>query len=224
MYRIALMIPHSDTTLETDLQMNLPKDFILHTQRIWLDEVSKEAEQKMVDFGLPEAIRYLKGITKFSSAVFGCTSASVVYGEEGMQEIENSMAREFGCPSITAFGSVMKEINKLGASKIVLFTPYTLEVNEFVRENFEAFGVQVAYDNGMGYLNDVDIGEILPERVYEFILSYKEQLEELNADLCFISCTNLRSMEIREALERELNIPVLTSNYCVYRFIMNNMT
>ena len=47
--RIALLLPNTDTILETDLQISLPSNIIIHTARMQLDEVGKEAEKRMVD-------------------------------------------------------------------------------------------------------------------------------------------------------------------------------
>ena len=45
--RIALLLPNTDTILETDLQISLPSNIIIHTARMQLDEVGKEAEKRM---------------------------------------------------------------------------------------------------------------------------------------------------------------------------------
>lgn len=66
---------------------------------MWLADVSEKAEQEMIDRKLPRALNYLKGIYPFKCAVFGCTSASVPHGPEGMKKIEKDMARELGCPA-----------------------------------------------------------------------------------------------------------------------------
>ena len=46
--RIALLLPNTDTILETDLQISLPSNIIIHTARMQLDEVGKEAEKRML--------------------------------------------------------------------------------------------------------------------------------------------------------------------------------
>ena len=72
---------------------------MVHVKRMWLDEVSEEAERKMVQEELPRALHYLKGITNFQCAVFGCTSASAANGREGMLAIEKTMQDALGCPA-----------------------------------------------------------------------------------------------------------------------------
>lgn len=219
--RIALIIPHTDITLETDLQNYLPNNYAIHTQRIWLDDVSEVAEKKMVDVDLPKGIQYLKDITTFDAAIFGCTSASAVYGVKGLKRIEQQLSDELGCRSISAFGGVLREINKLQAKKIALFTPYTESVNQFMMNSLKDFGVNVVYSNGLGLINDSDICKVKPNHIYDFILNHRNDLKQTEADLCFISCTNFRAMEVREDLEDLLDIRVITSNYCIYTFILD---
>lgn len=96
--RIALLLPNTDTILETDLQISLPSNIIIHTARMQLDEVGKEAEKRMVDEELPRAVSALKHITNFDGAVFGCTSASAVYGEEGLSRISRELEDGLDCP------------------------------------------------------------------------------------------------------------------------------
>ena len=95
---VAIVIPHTDITLEMDLQAQL-SECVIHSERMWLADVSEKAEQEMIDRKLPRALNYLKGIYPFKCAVFGCTSASVPHGPEGMKKIEKDMARELGCPA-----------------------------------------------------------------------------------------------------------------------------
>ena len=116
--RIALLLPNTDTILETDLQISLPSNIIIHTARMQLDEVGKEAEKRMVDEELPRAVSALKHITNFDGAVFGCTSASAVYGEEGLSRISRELEDGLDCPATNAFSAVLSEIRKKFSAKI----------------------------------------------------------------------------------------------------------
>ncbi|PAB59808.1 maleate cis-trans isomerase family protein [Anaeromicrobium sediminis] len=220
--RIALLIPHTDITLETDLQKYLPDHYTLHTQRIWLNDVSEAAEKKMVDIDFPKGIQYLKNITTFDTSVFGCTSASAVYGATGLKRIEQQLSNEFGCKSISALGAVLRQIKKLQAKRIALFTPYTDSVNQFMINSLKDFGVNIVYSNGLDLINDLDICKVEPSAIYDFIHSHKNHLKQIETDLCFVSCTNLRAMEIRKDLENMLDINVITSNYSIYQFILDH--
>ena len=55
---LAYLIPHTDVTGEIDCHRML-LDCVVHVKRMWLDEVSEEAERKMVQEELPRALHYL---------------------------------------------------------------------------------------------------------------------------------------------------------------------
>lgn len=216
--RIALLIPHTDTVLEADLQRELGGRWIIHTTRLWLDSVGEEAEKRMVDIALHDGIRTLEGITSFDHAIFGCTSASVVYGRTGMDHIERLLSDRFRCPGISAFGAAMGEISAHGASSIALLTPYTAEVNCFMEHSIKQFGVKTIYANGLNLSKDTEIAQIQPESILSFAINCRDRLSK--AELLFLSCTNLRALEIREELENLLGIPVVTSNYSIIQYIL----
>ena len=216
--RIALMIPHTDITLEADLQGSLPPQYVLHTQRMWLGNVEKTAEKRMVDKEFPKALRYLTGITEFDAAVFGCTSASAVYGRSGLEGIETLMKETLGCRAVSAFGAVLHAIQKRKAQRIALVTPYIEAVNCFMEQSMSEFGVKVVCSVGMGILNDAGIVAVGPAEIGKFVYNHQDAIRT-EAELCLISCTALRAMEVRVALEELLRMPVITSNQCIYDFI-----
>lgn len=218
MKHIALIIPHTDTTLETNLKKYLPVEYVIHTQRIWLDEVGEVAEKKMLDIDLPIGLSYLKGITEFDCAVFGCTSASAVYGKEGLKRLERYLSLEMKCPAISAFGAVLSHL-EIG-EKVGLITPYTNEVNEFMAKSMREFGVNVTYCSGLGLSDDREISKVEPKAILDFVITNKENLDKY-CNVIFISCTNFQSMEVREEIENRLSIKTITSNYCICNCISN---
>lgn len=218
--RIALIIPHTDTTLESDLQTNLPNNYIIHTQRIWLDDVSEDSEKKMVDIEFPNGVKYLKDITKFEAAIFGCTSASAIYGKKGLEDINNLLETNLNCYSISAFEAVIKCIKKYNYNRLALLSPYTREVNQFMVDSLKEYDIEVSYINGLGLVDDIEIGEVSPKTILEFVKKNKNEIQS-NSDICFISCTNFRSTEVMDEISEILNMKVITSNYSILETILN---
>jgi len=56
--------------------------------------------------------------------------------------------------------------------------------------------------------DNLEIGKLEPYVVYRLA----KAMFAGDADAIFISCTNLRTFEIIEKLERDLGVPVITSN------------
>lgn len=217
--RIALLLPHTDTTLETDLQISLPSDIIIHTARMWLDEVGEEAEKRMVDTALPNALRELEHITHFDGAIFGCTSASAVYGKDGLKRIHRQMEECLRCPANSAFGAVLDAAAKTGAKSIGLLTPYTHDVNIFFAKTLAQFGISCDVCYGLGISDDTKIACVEPERIMELASEHRETLN--SQDLVLISCTNFRAAEIHNRVQNLLHTPVITSNQAIIDWILS---
>ena len=183
-----------------------------------LDEVGAEAEKKMVDTVFPESAEALRGITNFDCAVFGCTSASAVYGRAGLERLERTMSDIFSCPAISAFGAVLREIERSGAKEIALITPYTDSVNQFMQESLAEFGVKVSYCDGLGITDDTQTARIPPDEIETFVMDRAEEVRK-RAELLLLSCTNMRSMELCDSLQSSLGIAVVTSNKSICSWI-----
>lgn len=222
MKRIALLIPNTDTVLETDLQRFLPDDIIIHTARMWLDEVGEKAEKRMVNSELPKGIKKLKDITNFDLAIFGCTSASAIYGPKGLKEIENFISTELECPSISAFGAILTELQALEASEVAILAPYTKDVLGVMSKTLQEFGITVKFSKGLDLLDDIECGFVEPIEILELARKYKVNIKN-NSNILFLSCTNFRSHEIRNKIEEELGITTITSNTSILNWILANV-
>lgn len=210
--RVGLLIPHTDVTSEIDLLSMLPEDVSLHAQRVWLDDVTIEAEEKMLR-ELPGAAAYLKPV-KPQVVVFGCTSAGALHGLPGDRKTAAMLEDEFCCPVVTAFQAVVQDLQGLGTASLGLITPYVESLTYRVASSLEELGFKVVHASGMGEKEDVRIGAVLPKTIRSFVLKERERMR--GADALLISCTNLRALECKEELEKEMGIPVVTSNAAVY--------
>ena len=63
-----------------------------------------------------------------------------------------------------------------------------------------------------------DIAALTPEKILAFARHTAWDLPK-ETDLCFFSCTNVRSAEIWQELSAVLKVPVITSNQCVIDFV-----
>lgn len=76
----------------------------------------------------------------------------------------------------------------------------------------------MAFIRGMGLVSDNDIAALTPEKILAFARHTAWDLPG-ETDLCFFSCTNVRSAEIRQELSAVLKVPVITSNQCMIDFV-----
>ena len=214
--RIALLIPHTDVNLETDLQRELPAGYSLAVERMWLDDVTEESERVMLASEAPRAARYLRPASP-ELGVFGCTSATAILGPEGEKQLIQDVSATLQCPVISAFGAVLDQLAEARLKRLVLFTPYVDSLTARFADGLTQLGYELVFSAGMGKASDVEIGEIRPDQIVDFVRDHKKHFG--GCDGILISCTNLRALEARTILEKELNLPIITSNYAILKEI-----
>jgi len=123
------------------------------------------------------------------------------------------MIRDFedesgGIPVITATSSILKAFGRLGLKKIVIAHPYPEEFDRWEMKYFSDSGIEVLASKGMGIVDVVELARPSPEQIYRFARA--AWMPE--ADGLFISCLNFRAQAAIQALEHDLEKPVVTSS------------
>jgi maleate isomerase len=209
--RVGLMIPSSNTAIETDFARDLPPEWTLHTARMYMEDTTAAGENRMLDeFALPAARDV--GTARPHVVVFGCTSAGALRGNDYDAELCRKITELTGVPTVSTIDSVRTAIGRAGARRVGIVTPYVEELNERIAASVEADGVEVVRIAGLGITENFEIARVTPEKIVEFAV---EILGDLDIELAFVSCTNLRAMEARQTLGARLGLPVVTSNQAV---------
>jgi maleate isomerase len=209
MSRIGLIIPSSNTVMEVDFYRNLPNHITLHTDRIYIVNTSIDQQKKMIDNYLPEALKNINTINP-DVIVFGCTSGGIKNSQGDEFMVENLIKSVIPKPVITVMSAVKKTLKENGFKKISLMTPYTDDLTYKVKKSLENEGFIINKSWGAGIVSNLETGIIKPEEIID--LALREFSKKKIGDCLFISCTNLRAMEIIDEISQHLNVPVVTSN------------
>ncbi len=213
--RIGLIVPSSNTTMECELWSALPQGISLHTARMPLKEVNAGALEDMDGSSMNAATSLIDA--EVDCILFGCTSGSLIKGKDYNTRRSEEMEKELKVPFITTSTAVVEALKSLSAKELSVVTPYIDEVNEREKEFLESCGFLVRSIMGMGIEKNKEIGKVTPQELYRFASDSGE------GDCLFISCTNLRTFEIIEVLERDIGIPVVTSNQASLWLSLNRM-
>jgi maleate isomerase len=206
--RVGLIVPSSNTVMEPDLHRHLGATCVISTSRIFLEEVTPEAERQMLDEELPRSIRLIK-TTAPHVVVFGCTSAGSLGGTDHDAGIARRIERETGGKAVTVVGSVMGQLREIGGRRAAVFTPYEEELTRSVAGCVTEGGYDLAKAAGMGIRENRDIGKVTPQEIIRFVES---QMSGVQADCIFLSCTNWQAIDAIESLRARFGIPTLSSN------------
>lgn len=204
--RVGLIVPSSNTTMENEFRKLLPPKISLHTARMRLTNVTIEELFKMerdaVSAGLMLADADVNVI------VYGCTTGSLIGGKGYDEKIANEIKKATNKSVVVTTTAVVNALKELQASKISLATPYTDEVTKKEIDFLEGMGFKILNTKNLGITSNLEIGRQQPETVYQLA----KQANVNQAEAIFISCTNLRTIEVIDQLENELKKPVISSN------------
>jgi len=204
--RLGIIVPSSNTTMEKEFNEMKNRNITIHSARMKLKNVAINNLIEMEREAEKEALKLADAMVDVIA--YGCTTGSLIKGKEHATKIERKIERITGTPTIATANAILRAIKELDIKKISLATPYIEELNRKEKEFLEANGIKVLKMVGLGIRENIKIGRVKPETVYN--LALKANIK--NSDGLLISCTNLRTIEVIEKLEEELKKPVISSN------------
>ncbi len=206
--RLGLVTPSLGWTPEHEWPRMLPRGVSYLVSRMPLSATTPEALLKMGEHALEAA--QLLASAKVDLICYGCTVETILQGMEYDRTLTESIHKVTGIRAKTMAGAVVEALRKLNVRKLAIVTPYIHEINEREKAFMEKIGFEVVYEKGLGISNTLEIAKLSPAAVYQ--LGTEALAKAPDADALFISCGNLRSVEILSALEQATGKPVISSN------------
>ena len=209
--RIGLIVLATDHTIEHEFRQIYRLDGVaLYESRIMNSAQVNAATLAEMERGLATAAGLILPGTKLDVVGYGCTSATVVIGEEKVFERIREARPGVACTTPITAG--IAGFKKLGVQRIALLTPYVDEVNQMFRRFVEARGIAVPVMGSFNHENDNEVARISQASIKDAV---RDLARELTVDGVFVSCTSLRVAGIAEELENELGKPVTSSNHAL---------
>jgi maleate isomerase len=214
--RVGLIVPSSNTVMENDLHLALPKPkYTVHTDRMYLTEATRAQEIQMIEDYAPAAARDL-GTLNPDVLVFGCTSAGSLFGLDYDAKVCEKLSHIANCPTIGVITAVSEALKSLQAKDLAVITPYNEDLTQSVANALKSeFNIVASY--GMGITDNIALAAPSPEEITEFA---KVSLKGLKFDTLFVSCTNFRAFEALALLKEALGTPVVTSNSAIIQALL----
>ncbi|MCL1483741.1 MULTISPECIES: aspartate/glutamate racemase family protein [unclassified Marinobacter] len=209
--RVALLVPSSNTVMENDLHSALPKDhYTVHTDRMYLTETTREKELEMIERYAPQAASDLATLAP-DVLVFGCTSAGSLFGLDYDARICRELGENASCAGMGVISAVAEALDEQPGKRLAVITPYNQDLTQSVAK--AALGNrELVCAHGMGITDNRALADPTPADIVAFA---KDKLAGEHFDVLFVSCTNFRAVEAREALQKMFGVPVVTSNSAV---------
>ncbi len=211
--RIGMIIPSMASNAEAHINAMLPDGVTLHATRLKMDEKDAKSMLNFTD-KVEEAASMLKdsGVGHILVNCTAVTTADPAIGERIRQRIHDAT----GLPSSTTGDGVIAALNRMNARKVVMLTPYRNEINEREVKFLNHYGIEVVDWKGLELYGAQDFHHVEPAAWYKLVMSHRHD----DADVYFVSCAQVRVIEVLGAIERDIDRPVIASNQCAVWHIL----
>lgn len=206
--KLGVIHPATGTVQMTEMRRYLHEDVSIYSIPAPFRKVTKEGLEEM-DQKVLEVAEYFRLYYPVDYVYFGCTSGSFIGGSGYDQKLCARLLEKTGAKdSCTTTTAVLDALRAVGAKKITMCTPYPEEVNLHEKIYFEEEGFEILSLAGLGKEDPRRIPETELDEIYELV----GKSWNPGSDTLFISCTGLPSLPLVPRLEKELGVPVVTSN------------
>ena len=204
--RIGVIVLQSDETIERDL-MAMRGDADVFVSRVPSgQEVTAETLESMTGHIAASASLFPQTIS-FDAVGYGCTSGTA---QIGVNKIERLV--KFGMQTKTVsqpVSALVAACEHLGLKRIAFLSPYIESVSANLRQVLQDSGVETPTFGTFGEAEEFKVVRISGASVMEAATAL---VRDSQVDGIFLSCTNLRTLDLITPLEAALDMPVLSSN------------
>lgn len=205
--QIGLIALQSDETVEMDLHRMLPEGIELMVSRVPSGaEVTLDTLGAM-EHALTGAAALFPAGARLSAVAYGCTSGTARIGAARVAEmIRAGIATESVTEPVTA---LLAACGALGIKRLGVLSPYVATVSQRLFEVVGEAGVQVTAFGSFDEAEEAKVVRISPESIVDAAC---DVAAKGGIDAMFLSCTNLRTLDVIEDIEDRIGKPVLSSN------------
>lgn len=209
--RLGLIVLQVDETVEQDFRrLFAPGVAQIFVSRIPSGaELTPESIAKM-ESALPCAAGLLPSAQPLDVVGYACTSGTTLIGAARVQELVSQATQTQAVTD--PLSAALAHCRALGLERIGIVSPYIASVAEPIRAAFEMAGIMVPDTLSFGEEIEQRVARIAPDSIAD---AARTLARRRSLDAIFLSCTNLRTLDILEPLAQELGLPVLSSNQCL---------
>lgn len=206
--RLGLVVLQVDETIEHEFARLLPPSVAsLNVTRVpSAPDVTPETLAQMAA-QLPAAAALLPNSFRHDAVAYACTSGTTVIGVARVAELVHS-----GCDTAAVTNpltALIAACAHLGVKRLALLSPYVESVSERLRQRLGEAGIDTPHFGSFNESAEAKVARIDGESVLQAATALGQHAD---CDAVFLSCTNLRTLDVIDAIEAQIAKPVLSSN------------
>jgi maleate cis-trans isomerase len=214
--KVGLIVPSVNTTTEPEFSWMAPRNVSFHAARVFMNTTTPDALRAM-NAEVRDAGRLLATLSP-DVVAYACTAGSFIDGLDATHTLVEELRGVVGCPVVATSIAMIEALRELGVSRVALATPYPRDVSELEAQFLAGNGFKVVSHECLGRSG----ADVRPTQ-FDEIIDLVQRVDRPEAQAIFVSCTDLRALEVIRELERQLAKPILTSNQVTFWAVMRTL-
>lgn len=225
--RIGLIVPSSNTTMETELPELFRRQaeatghhYTFHSARATMKRVDREELLAMVG----RAAECAAAVSDADVAViaYACLVAVMAQGPGAHADSERAIAdaaRDNGHSAevVSSAGALVRTLRAIGARRVALVAPYLAPLTRMVSEYIDGEGIAVTDAVSLEVPDNLAVGRLDPHQLPEIARGLRRD----GVDAVVLSaCVQMPSLPAVQRVEDELGLPVVTAATATTREIL----
>jgi maleate isomerase len=208
---VGVLVPWGNTMVETELPRLGLGHVVFHYARLVPAHRYRDADDFLAEIAaaVPDTLQQFARLT-LAGTLVACTSTGFLNPEAYQSTAV-----------VDAFDALQILLRDLGASTIVLATPYPARHTQIQATRLQEAGFDVAGNASLDLALLDDFTAVAPERITDLVHSIDVR-QRTRADAVVLSCTAWPTIDAIALVQQELGVPVVSSNlalaYSAVRF------
>jgi maleate isomerase len=229
-YRVGLIVPSSNVTMETEIpallrarEAILPERFTFHSSRMRMKNVTKEELERMDDDSLRCALELSDAAVDVQA--YACLVAIMSRGQ-GYHRVaekrlyEASLKNDFPSPIVSSAGALIESLHEIGAKKVSIICPYMKPLTQLVVDYIESEGIEVQDFMALEIADNLEVAAQDPNAPAELW----KKLDVSGVDAIIASaCVQMPSLSSIEKIEKASGLPTLSAAVATTRSILQTL-
>ena len=205
--RLGVLTPSSNTALEpliSALAAEVP-GCSAHFSRFKVTEIGLNASA-LAQFDERNILAAAELLADAKVDVIGWSGTSSGWlGFDADRRLVERIREHTGIAATTAVLSLNELLALRGVERLALVTPYSADVQQRIVDNYRALGVEVVAERHLDITVNHDFALVAPDRLQALV----REVAAARPQAIATYCTNLRAAQLADAVESELDIPLL---------------
>jgi maleate isomerase len=204
---LGLIVLQADETLEHEFRRLFPTEGVaLYVSRVPSGTDVTPDTLAQMETALPAAATLLPPLT-YDAVAYGCTSGTAVIGSDRIAEqLRAGCTAAHVTDPLTALTTYCRAH---GITRLGFLSPYVESVSATLRTALAARGIDTPVFGSFNEAQETKVAKISQASLYDAATALGSHRD---VDAVFMSCTNLRTLDVIPRIERGLGKPVVSSN------------